>query len=71
MYILFRLVRSITTLLRLNMTSSKPPKWYLDHEANHNLYGSSASIQSILDGQIQAPETAQSFLSALGQGAGK
>jgi lipid-binding SYLF domain-containing protein len=28
----------------------------LDQDANHNLYGPSASIKSILDGQAQAPE---------------
>ncbi len=43
----------------------------LDQDANHNLYGKSASIQSILEGQVQTPETAQQFLSALDQAAGK
>ena len=43
----------------------------LDEDANHNLYGPSASIKSILDGQAQAPEAAQSFLSALEHVAGK
>ncbi len=43
----------------------------LDQDANHNLYGPSASIKSILDGQAQAPEAAQSFLSALEHVAGK
>jgi SH3 domain-containing YSC84-like protein 1 len=43
----------------------------LDQDANHNLYGQSASIQSILDGQAQTPETAQQFLSALEHVAGK
>lgn len=43
----------------------------LDQDANHNLYGPSASIQSILEGQAQTPEAAQHFLSALEQVAGK
>ena len=43
----------------------------LDQDANHNLYGKSASIQSILEGQVQTPEGAQQFLSALDQAAGK
>ena len=43
----------------------------LDQDANHNLYGPSASIKSILDGQAQAPEAAQQFLSALQRVAGK
>lgn len=43
----------------------------LDQDADHNLYGSSASIQSILDGQAQTPQAAQQFLSALKQVAGK
>ena len=43
----------------------------LDQDANHNLYGSSASIESILDGKAQAPEAAQVFLSALEKVAGK
>jgi lipid-binding SYLF domain-containing protein len=43
----------------------------LDQDANHNLYGKSASIQSILEGQVQTPEGAQQFLSALDQVAGK
>jgi len=43
----------------------------LDGDANHNLYGQSASVQSILDGQAQTPEAAQQFLSALGQVAGR
>ena len=43
----------------------------LDQDANHNLYGKSASIQSILEGQAQTPEAAQQFLSALDQAAGK
>lgn len=43
----------------------------LDQDANHNLYRPSASIKSILDGQAQAPEAAQSFLSALEHVAGK
>jgi len=43
----------------------------VDQDANHNLYGQSASIQSILDGQAQTPATAQQFLSGLEQVAGK
>jgi SH3 domain-containing YSC84-like protein 1 len=43
----------------------------LDQDANHNLYGKSASIKSILEGQVQSPEAAQQFLSALDQAAGK
>ena len=43
----------------------------LDGDANHNLYGQSASVQSILDGQAQTPEAAQQFLSALQQAAGR
>jgi lipid-binding SYLF domain-containing protein len=43
----------------------------LDQDANHNLYGKSASIQSVLEGQVQTPEGAQPFLSALDQAAGK
>ena len=43
----------------------------LDQDANHNLYGKSASIQSLLEGQAQTPEAAQQFGSALEQVAGK
>jgi lipid-binding SYLF domain-containing protein len=43
----------------------------LDQDANHNLYGKSASIQSLLEGQVQTPEAAQQFGSALEQVAGK
>jgi len=43
----------------------------LDQDANHNLYGKSASIQSVLEGKVQTPEGAQPFLSALDQAAGK
>jgi len=43
----------------------------LDQDANHNLYGKSASIRSILEGEVQTPEAAQQFLSALDQAAGK
>jgi SH3 domain-containing YSC84-like protein 1 len=46
-------------------------KMDLDQDANHNLYGPSASIQSILGGQAQTPKAAQQFLSALEQVAGK
>ena len=42
----------------------------LDQDANHNLYGESASIRSILEGQVQMPEAAQQFGSALEQVAG-
>jgi SH3 domain-containing YSC84-like protein 1 len=43
----------------------------LDQDANHNLYGPSASIQSILNGQAKTPEAAQQFLSALEKVAGE
>jgi len=43
----------------------------LDQDANHNLYGPSASIHSILDGQAQTPEAAQQFLFALEKVAGQ
>jgi len=43
----------------------------LDQDANHNLYGSSTSIKSILDGQAKTPEAAQQFLSALDKVAGE
>jgi len=43
----------------------------LDQDANHNLYGPSASIKSILDGRARVPEAAQSFLSALDEVTGK
>ena len=43
----------------------------LDQDANHNLYGQSASVQLILEGQAPTPEAAQQFLSALGQVAGR
>jgi lipid-binding SYLF domain-containing protein len=43
----------------------------LDQDANHNLYGKSASIPSILAGQVQTPAAAQQFLSALDRVAGK
>ena len=40
-----------------------------DKDTNHNLYGEKTTFQTILDGQIQAPASAQSFLSALRQAA--
>ena len=43
----------------------------LDQDANHNLYGKSASIQSLLEGKVQTPEAARQFGSALEQVAGK
>lgn len=43
----------------------------LDQDANHNLYGQSASIQAILEGESQVPEAARQFLSALEQVAGR
>jgi len=42
-----------------------------DQDTIHNLYGKDASFQTILDGQVQPPASAQSFLSALQQVAGK
>jgi SH3 domain-containing YSC84-like protein 1 len=43
----------------------------LDQDANHNLYGKSASVKSILEGEVQTPEAAREFLSALDQVTGK
>lgn len=43
----------------------------LDQDANHNLYGKSASIQSLLEGQVQTPEAARQFGAALEQVAAK
>jgi lipid-binding SYLF domain-containing protein len=42
-----------------------------DQDTIHNLYGQNASFQAILDGQVQPPASAQGFLSALQQIAGK
>jgi lipid-binding SYLF domain-containing protein len=42
-----------------------------DEDTIHNLYGEKASFQTILDGQVQPPTSAQQFLSALQQVAGK
>src|SRR5215469_3027354 len=42
-----------------------------DKDMIHNLYGGSASFQSILDGQVQPVGSAQQFLSSLQQAAGK
>jgi lipid-binding SYLF domain-containing protein len=42
-----------------------------DEDTIHNLYGEKALFQSILGGQVQPPESAQQFLSALQQVAGK
>ncbi len=42
----------------------------VDNDTSHNLYGSDASLQSILSGQVQPPASAQQFISAL-QAAGK
>jgi SH3 domain-containing YSC84-like protein 1 len=36
-----------------------------DQDTIHNIYGQNASFQSILDGQVQTPASAQQFLSAL------
>ncbi|MBV9623643.1 MAG: lipid-binding SYLF domain-containing protein [Acidobacteria bacterium] len=36
-----------------------------DQDMNHNIYGENTSFQSILDGQAQAPGSAQQFLAAL------
>lgn len=42
-----------------------------DEDTIHNVYGEKASFQSLLDGQTEAKESAQPFLSALQQVAGK
>ena len=42
-----------------------------DKDMIHNLYGGSASFQSILDGQVQPVASAQQFLSALQTATGK
>ena len=43
----------------------------VDQDTIHNVYGQNASFQSILDGQVQPPTSAQQFLAALPQSAGK
>ena len=43
----------------------------VDKDTIHNLYGENASFQSILEGQVQAPASAQPFLSALPQAGGR
>jgi len=45
-------------------------KIHADNDTIHNLYGSNATFQSLLNGDVQAPASAQQFLSALQQ-AGK
>jgi lipid-binding SYLF domain-containing protein len=42
-----------------------------DKDMIHNLYGESASFQTILGGQVQPPASAQAFLSALPRGGGR
>jgi len=42
-----------------------------DEDTIHNLYGQNASFQTVLDGQVQPPASAQRFLSALQRVAGK
>ena len=42
-----------------------------DQDTVHNLYGRNASLQTILDGQVKPPASAEGFLSALQQVAGK
>jgi len=46
-------------------------KLHADQDTMHNLYGKNASLQSVLSGQGQPPASAQPFLSALQQVAGK
>jgi len=46
-------------------------KLHADQDTMHNLYGKNASLQSVLSGQGQPPASAQQFLSALQQVAGK
>lgn len=43
----------------------------VDQDMDHNLYGQTSSITSILDGQVQSTTAAQQFTSALDQVAGK
>lgn len=42
-----------------------------DNDTIHSTYGDSASLQTILDGGVKAPTSAQVFLSALQEAAGK
>jgi lipid-binding SYLF domain-containing protein len=42
-----------------------------DKDMIHNLYGENASFQTILEGQVQAPASAQPFLSALPRAGGR
>jgi SH3 domain-containing YSC84-like protein 1 len=42
-----------------------------DEDTIHNIYGQTASFQTILDGQVQPPQSAQEFQSALQHVAGK
>lgn len=42
-----------------------------DNDAIHSTYGENASLQTILNGEVQAPAAAQSFLAALQQATGK
>ena len=42
-----------------------------DTDAIHKTYGDNASFQAVLNGQVQAPVSAQQFLSALQQTAGR
>jgi lipid-binding SYLF domain-containing protein len=42
-----------------------------DEDTIHNVYGKTASFQTILEGQVQPPPSAQQFLSSLQQVAGK
>ncbi len=46
-------------------------KLNVDNDTIHNLYGSNAAIQSLLNGDTPAPASAQQFLAALQQVAGK
>jgi SH3 domain-containing YSC84-like protein 1 len=42
-----------------------------DEDMIHNVYGGNASFQGVLNGQVQAPSSAQPFLSALQRVAGR
>jgi len=42
-----------------------------DQDTIHDVYGQNASFQTILDGQVKSPESAQQFLAALPPGTGK
>jgi SH3 domain-containing YSC84-like protein 1 len=42
-----------------------------DEDTIHNLYGQNVSFQSVLEGQVQSPDPARQFLTALQQVAGK